>query len=249
MQVTTPPSPPLDRRDLISAPLVRRLRDEGFPPPDPPSRYYPDGSLWPTDRQTYVTIHTLLESARTGYGNLLWRALAPFGSTLHTVLYPGIYNVLLRRFDESGVVATPSLNPPSREEHDLGQIRVKVQLHRKFSRAAAEDLASAVLAWFTDVGAKGVFGERGMSAISPVVHYLKKDASFTLDMRDSGQETLNSMVLAILNWAMNTRRPLYWIAMAIEEWEPVLKSEQSVPLANGAQGRDRVPGHDPYGPE
>jgi hypothetical protein len=216
--------------EIIVPPLVERLHMENVPLPEPPYRSYPDGSLWVNDHGPGDRIRGILAWESGGYGIVRWRALAPFGDQLYCATYPGWYNVMLRRHDESGVCATPSLNPVSKEELDLGHIGIMVQLHRKFSKEMAEDLAHAVRNWFEEVGSKGVFGEHGASSLSPVMSYLGKDASFEIDISESGQDTLNTLVLAILNWAMSTRRPLYCIAMAIDEYEPVLKSQLSVSL-------------------
>ncbi len=53
---------------------------------------------------------------------------------------------------------------------------------------------------------------------------------FELDATESGQDTLNTLYLAVLNWGMNKRRPLVLTDLAAGKNEPVYTSDQSVPL-------------------
>ena len=62
--------------------------------------------------------------------------------------------------------------------------------------------------WFGEVGSKGVFEEGGASSISSQLRYRDKSAEFELDLHDSGMETVNTLILAVLSWGMGGRRPL-----------------------------------------
>jgi hypothetical protein len=115
-------------------------------------------------------------------------------------------------------------------EYDLAHVRVLIRLRRKFTVALAEELAGALRQWFTDIGSKGVFAEAGLKAMSPVMRWLDKCAGFELDATGSGQETLNTLYLAVLNWGMNQKRPLVLTELAADKDEPVFASDQTVPL-------------------
>jgi hypothetical protein len=84
--------------------------------------------------------------------------------------------------------------------------------------------------WFADIGSKGVFEDVGVLSVSPAVRYLGRDAGFELDARGSGQETLNTLYLAVLNWGMERRVPLRLIDLAPDRNESVFTSDVSVPL-------------------
>ena len=94
----------------------------------------------------------------------------------------------------------------------------------------AEELAGILRQWFADIGSKGVFGEAGLKSTSPTLHWLDKSAGFELDATGSGQETLNTLYLAVLNWGMNQKRPLVLTDLAADKNEPVFATNQTVPL-------------------
>jgi hypothetical protein len=118
----------------------------------------------------------------------------------------------------------------SEEQYDLAHVRVLIQLRRKFTAALAEELAGVLRQWFVEIGSVGVFGEAGLKSISPALRWLDKSAGFELDATGSGQETLNTLYLAALNWGMNQKRPLVLTDLAADKGEPMFASDQSVPL-------------------
>jgi hypothetical protein len=132
---------------------------------------------------------------------------------------------------EIGALMYPSAyTAPEDDEADLARLRVRVDLRRTFSPKVAEELAGVLRRWFDDVGSKGVFGEAGVASISTAMRYLDRCAGIELDARGSGQETLNTLYLAVLNWGMNQRRPLVMTHLAADRNEPVFASNLSVPL-------------------
>jgi hypothetical protein len=132
---------------------------------------------------------------------------------------------------ETWAVAYPGVGKKATEdEYDLAHVRVLVRLRRKFTSTLAEELAGVLRQWFTEVGSVGVFGEPGLELISPALRWLDKCAGFEFDARRSGQETLNTPYLAVLNWGMNHKRPLSLTELAADKNEPVFVSDQSAPL-------------------
>jgi hypothetical protein len=119
---------------------------------------------------------------------------------------------------------------PTQDDYDLAHVRVLIRLRRKFTQAVAEELAGVMRQWFVDIGSKGVFGDAGVAAISPTMRYLERCAGFELDARGSGQETLNTLYLAVLNWGINQRRPLVLTDLAGDRNEPVFTSNLSISL-------------------
>jgi hypothetical protein len=51
-----------------------------------------------------------------------------------------------------------------------------------------------------------------------------------MDARQSGQETLNTLALAVLAWGYDYDRPLNIIHLAANRYEDVFKSDTAVPL-------------------
>jgi hypothetical protein len=230
--------------EIIAAPLVDWLRLQGFPLPHPPIRYYPEGSLWTNDCRglqwthecgAMLAVQQLIHHKLPGaYAGCSFRPLAPFGgdsplSPHYSVTYPGWCDWMGEH--ELGALMYPGImKDVSEDEYDLAHVRVRVNLRRKYTQAVAEELTGAVRQWFVDIGSQGVFGEAGVNSISPTMTYLGRDASFELDARGSGQETLNTLYLAILNWGMDRRQPLCLTELAACRAEPVFTSDLSVPL-------------------
>jgi hypothetical protein len=229
---------------IITAPLVEWLQSEAFPMPQPPIRFYPDGSLWSDDYDVLMTsknppqgveqfIHHRLPGA---YTSCRFRALAAFGGDCRTapqygLLYPGSCTWMGPKDLELGVLTYPGIfKDATPEEYDLRQVRVLVRLRRKISSDVAEELAAVVKRWFLEIGSVGVFGEAGAKSISPLMRVAGCDGGFQLDATGSGQETLNSLYLAILNWGMAQRRPLTMIDLAPEAREKVFQSDLSLAL-------------------
>jgi hypothetical protein len=119
------------------------------------------------------------------------------------------------------------------EEDDLSHVRVLIRLRRKFTAAVAEELAGVLRQWFVEIGSVGVFAEPGLKSISPAIRWMDKCAGFELDARGSGQETLNTLYLAVLNWGMNRRRPLVLTDLAADKNEPVYASSQTASIVEG----------------
>jgi hypothetical protein len=222
---------------IVTAPLVDSLRAEDFPMPQPPIRFYPDGSLWTDDHQRLVRKTgkaVNVPVALTRNGSCRFRPLAvfsgdPFDAPNYQILFPGSCDWLGEH--ETWPLTYPGIAKNAAEdEYDLSHVRVLIRLRKKFTAALAEELAGVLRQWFKEIGSVGVFGEAGLKSISPALLWLDKSVGFELDAQGSGQETLNTLYLAVLNWGMNQKRPLVLTDLAADRSEPVFASDQSVPL-------------------
>jgi hypothetical protein len=230
--------------EIITTSLVDWLRNEGFPLPQPPIRYYPDGSLWTDDHRVLqwkhesgaiLAVQQLIHYRLPGaYAACCFRPLAPFGgdsplAPSYTVTYPGSCDWMGE--GELGALMYPGISKAaSADEYDLAHVRVRINLRSEYTQGVAEELAGVVRRWLADMGSHGVFGEAGVKSISPTMCYLGRDAGFVLDGRGSGQETLNTLYLAVLNWGMHRRRPLCLIDFSADRNEAVFASDLSVLL-------------------
>jgi hypothetical protein len=237
---------------IIAAPLVDWLQRQDFPMPQPPIRFYPDGSLWTDDHRVLLWTHESIIGGRKhrelagvqqlihynlpgAYTSVCFRPLAAFAggddvTPQYDVLYPGACTWMGEH--ELGALMYPGIFQETAEhEYDLAHVRVLIRMRRRFTAAVAEELASVLRNWFAEIGSQGVFGESGLKSISPGLRWLDKCAGFELDARGSGQETLNTLYLAVLNWGMKQRRPLVLTELAADQSEPVFGSGQSVSLA------------------
>lgn len=213
--------------------------------PEPPIRYYPDGPLWTNDYRVLQwtikelgavqAVQQLIDlSLPGGSATCSFRPLAPFGggsplAPCFSVTYPGSCD-WMGEYELGALMYPGLLKAAAEDEDDLAHVRVRVNLRRKYTQAVAEELAGVVRRWFVDIGSKGVFEEAGIQSIAPTMRYLGRDAGFDLDAQGSGQETLNTLYLAILNWGMERRRQLCLTELASDRNEPVFASDLSVPL-------------------
>jgi hypothetical protein len=203
---------------IVSHDLAERLRDPHVGFDDPSLRFYPDGSMyWRDDtgslHRQMCDIFRRTEPAYVGHSR--FRPLASFGNRCYLLTYPGSYAELLGKYDESGLHIGPAGGRPiTPNEYDLQHMHVMVVCRRKLSPAAPKELADAVRTWFATVGSKGVFGESGISRLGPTLRYVDRLACFELDAHESGEHTLNSLILAILNWGIANCYPLDAIDLA-----------------------------------
>jgi len=224
-------------RQIVVAPLVYRLRMAGLDLSETPRvRFYPDGSLWIAE-QSFCDRAMMAFGSRNGamphtLACVGFRALAAFGDRIYDIFYPAEYAQILMKYDELGMGVRPAAGAlRAEEEQQLDCLIVMVRLYRQLSLKMAEELASALRDWWQGSGQSGVFGERGAIGISPQLHYRGKVAWFELDARGSGQETLNSLVLSILGWAIAKSYPLFLIDLATSRYEEALRAAATtVPL-------------------
>lgn len=235
----TSPNPPRPQRQLfyiIASPLVEGLRTNGSPIFSGSGRLYPDGSLWSDDLQYSARLSDWIR--RTNYygtGSTAFRPLAPFGGDQeaapdYILQYPAWYAALV---SESTILAEvgPREVPVNEWEYDLAHLRVTISIHKKMTKATAIELGEVVRDWYSQIGSKGVFDEGGVALRSPLMHYRGREVGIEIDASNSGQETLNSLVLAALNWGMAKRLPLHTINLAAAPDAKVFASEQSVSIA------------------
>jgi hypothetical protein len=239
---------------IIVAPLVNWLRKQDFPMAQPPIRFYPDGSLWTDDYEVLRWTHESVIGGRKhrerqgveqlihhhlpgAYTSVSFRPLVAFGgdddvAPQYNLLYPGSCYAWMGEHERGALMypVTYYYKGFSEEQYDLAHVRVLIRLRRKFTSALAEELGGVLRQWFSEIGSVGVFGEAGLKSISPALLWLDKCAGFELDARGSGQETLNTLYLAVLNWGMNQKRPLVLTDLAADKCEPVFASDQSIPL-------------------
>lgn len=221
---------------IIASPLVERLRTRGSPIFSGSGRLYPDGSLWSDDLPYWGRLVDWLRKTHYyGIGSTDFRPLAPFGGDQQpppqcTLIYPAWYAALVSESTILNEVSPRNYSSVNEWEHDLAHLRVTISIHKRMNKAAAIEFAEVVRDWYSQIGSKGVFGEGGISLRSPLVHYRGREVGIEIDASSSGQETLNSLVLAALNWGMAKRLPLHTINLAAAPDAKVFASDQSVPL-------------------
>ncbi len=195
---------------LISDPLVDVLQKGGVLGSAEALDIYPCGTVRIDAHGRSVMFDKLRECEA---GNVGFRALAAFGERNYLLFYPGWFAQKVDRATGNAVFIYPGSGwsvVPS--EYDVGVVRVLISFYRSCRQRAAESLSEVIGQWFSEVGSKGVFGERGLKDMSRHLRYRKSHCMVTVDVTGSGQETLNTLLLAVLNWGMSGPYPLESIA-------------------------------------
>jgi hypothetical protein len=195
---------------IITAPLVDLLQKAGVLGSTESLDVYPCGAVQIDARGQSMILDKLRE---LDAGNAGFRALAAFGESQYLLFYPGWFAQKVDRATGNGVFIAPgdgwSVVP---SEYDVGVVRVLISFYRSCHQRVAESLSQVIGRWFCEVGSKGVFGERGLKEMSRHLWYRDPHCMVTVDVTGSGQETLNTLLLAILNWGTSGPHPLESIA-------------------------------------
>jgi hypothetical protein len=113
------------------------------------------------------------------------------------------------RIDPSAVILfAPGLFSPSRpsESTNLTALHLNLQCHRRLSRDAMRVLADAVCAWQGSVAEAGLFGEGPVGRLSPEIEFQGRRAQFFFDASQTGQRTINWLIVSLLNAAYDVMR-------------------------------------------
>jgi hypothetical protein len=222
---------------IIEHHLVAELRQLGFPMSRPEFVSYPDGSLcFSADHKSVYALGDRIrgfcrEAGLDDPGYHTFRTLAPFTKRFYNIFYPASYRAIYPRYEENGLLFGPGFGQPvSPQEYDLSHMRVFVEFFRKLTNDVVTDLARAVRVWFETIGSRGVFGEKGVSSLSPSLCYEATNAVFEIDASQAGEHTLNTVLLAIASWGIDRSRPLA-VVMLMDECDPtVFKRGARVPI-------------------
>jgi len=199
-------------------------------------KYYPDGAVCTPDPDKSIVDHvnSLLQAkGECPAANLVFRQLSCFdGEIVYQVLVPHRYARSVFKFDESVVCLSPGIGEfPREEEYDLGHLGLYLKFFPRLSSDQLEDLARTLWRWYLEIGQKGVWAEPGISGIGPALLYTDIEAAISLDATRTGQNTLNTLYLAVFDWAIDRRIPLDEIRLAAIRDTAVWSSKTFIPLA------------------
>jgi hypothetical protein len=148
---------------IVALPLVELLRAEGFSMPQPPIRFYPDGSLWTDDNKRLLRINSrnVLETPKPliGCASSRFRPLATFGGDRDAPNYQVLSSSWCDWMGEheNWALTYPGIGKNvTEDEYDLSNVRVLIKLRRKFTAALAEELAGVLRQWFIETGSQRV---------------------------------------------------------------------------------------------
>jgi hypothetical protein len=218
---------PTETYGIVMAPCVELLRQRGIDCSDQSIRFYPDGAMvCRANTDFYLEARAAIRHSDPDCEALVYsRPLAPFVGHDYYISYPGWYAVLRGKYTEQGMFVAPGVSsPPLRCEYDLERVSVSIRVFRRMRKVIPQALADALKTWFAEIGSKGVFGEAGVTALSQELRHSGKDAAFGIDASQSGEHTLNTLLLAIIDWAMDCQQPLELVSFVaarpqFHEWD------------------------------
>ena len=211
----------IDHGMLITSRFVRQLgeRVPGFrrnlevmQRSGTPALEYPDGSLelTPECHELWLACWRPVQEMRAGGSMLGVLSSLPW---LPGVARSRVYKVLSTkeheaRIDPHMILFAPSRLSPQRppESTDLAELHLSVQCHRRISRDAMRVLKDAICAWHASVAKAGLHGEGPIGKLSSEIEFQGRRAQFVFDAGQTGQRTINWLILSLLNAAYDVMR-------------------------------------------
>ena len=188
---------------LQSSPEFREFLDR-FLAPDGPVRRFPNGAV---EIDNCGVGDALGEAFRSRVapgceivGMYVFQTIGPFASKrYYHIQYLESYQKKLRT-EYSFAVGQGTVRPPAPGEFELDRLEVTVGFRTRVGKAVRCSFVDAVSAWAAAVTKRGAFDDGPISLALPGVEFSGTRARFLIDARLSGQDTLNWLALAILDF-------------------------------------------------
>src|SRR5205814_861726 len=104
------------------------------------------------------------------------------------------------RSEASFAVGQGRVRPPAPGEFELDRLEATVAFRTRAGKAVRQAFVEAVAAWALAAAERGAFDDGPVALASPGVEFAGTRARFRLDARRSGQDTLNWLALALLDF-------------------------------------------------
>jgi hypothetical protein len=183
-----------------------------------PIRVYPDGTLQVDGAKSYRFWNFLVGAELLGTvltNQTMFRSLAPFRPRLYRLVYTHDYSRLLGG-EADFVAGSADGKPELPGERVLDDLGVTVVFRRRASREVMKRLATVIREWARTVSNQGMFGEGPASLVSPQMAVDGRQASFRVNVESSGQNTLNWLILTILQFGHEVA-PVHGVLFADED--------------------------------
>lgn len=165
--------------------------------------FFPDGSLFIEGEDCLERLADFIYRHALGVAGV-WQpkgfgGFKEFGGKLCIVWYTNDYRESLG--EEDLQIRSPNEAvwpiPPSYQLHDL---LITVVFRRKPSKEVQIRFADCIRIWSQEVAIRGLNGEGAIKLVTSEIEFRKKLAQFRIDASRSGQDTLNWLVLSVLNF-------------------------------------------------
>jgi hypothetical protein len=110
-----------------------------------------------------------------------------------------------RDYDESlgelgFFIGFPEMWKNTTKDYDLKNLQISVVFKRKASLETRRRFMQCLANWYSLVSQKGIFGEGPIKLISREIEFRGRLAQFRIDVSTSGQDTLNWLLISVLNF-------------------------------------------------
>jgi len=174
--------------------------------------YYPDGTLLiEGENTTGMLLNFLARNRLLGSGDEdgVWQpngygSLDPFPSKVCYLWYTAAYRESLGDFDFS--ILFPAICSRPTSDYQLENLQISVGFSRRPSVQVRRRFAAYLGEWFGSVSERGVFGEGPVMPVSWEVEFRGRWAQFWIDASKSGQDTLNWLLIWVLNFGYTVSR-------------------------------------------
>lgn len=124
------------------------------------------------------------------------------GTTSYMLFYTRDYRESLGALDFS-VVFPAIVSDPTRD-YDLKNLQISVGFKRKVSQKTRRLFLESLKKYFDSVSKAGMFNEGPLRLASPEIAFRDRLAQFRIDASSSGQDTLNWLLITVLNFGYST---------------------------------------------
>lgn len=165
--------------------------------------YFPDGTLFIEGENTGDRVWEFIRKnglLSCGVGQpTSYRSLTPFPDKIHMLYFTRDYSESLG--DLGFVAAFPGIGGKKIEDFRIDNLLITVVFYKTLGKELKTRFATYLGDWFKSVSFQGLSGE---GPIKPTGHHIEfrgRIAQFRMDVSQSGQDTLNWLLVSTLNFA------------------------------------------------
>ena len=164
---------------------------------------YPDGTLLIEGGDSYLKLRSLLIKEQLFASGGIWggpsfASVEPFPRKSYKVWYTAEYAESLGEIDFN--VIYPRMHTFPTSDYQISNLLITVVFKRRPSQKTKHKVAEFLSAWFQSVTDVGLFGDGPIRKVSEDVLFRGERAQFRLDGSRSGQDTLNWLLVSVLNF-------------------------------------------------
>ncbi len=164
---------------------------------------YPDGTLLIEGGGSFDKLRNFIINQQLLASGGVWDSrgflsLDPFPCKAYALWYTTDYRESLGELSFS--VIFPSLHTYPTKDYRVEDLQITVVFRKRASAQVRKRFAACLSGWFKSVANRGMFGEGPIRSASNELRFRGRLVQFRLDASQSGQDTLNWLLLSVLNF-------------------------------------------------